>query len=84
MLDIALFGTWAGVMALLIWGYLTISRKHRREMSETLHRIAIPLPVATVTFRFPGSAGCSHFTIGGALTYAACGICGPLPEAPHG
>lgn len=79
--DITLIAAWTTAMAILLWTYLAISRKARRARDETLRAFAVPLPVAAVTFRFPGSAGCSHFTIGGAVTQARCGICGPLGEA---
>ena len=76
--EIALFAAWAAAMALIFWAYLAISRKAQRMRDETLRALAVPLPVAAVTFRFPGSVGCSHFTIGGNVMQASCGICGLL------
>ena len=77
--DIALFAAWTVAMGLLLWAYLAISRSFRRDRDEVLRSLAGPRQVAAI-LRFPGSAGCSHFAIGGNVIWAACAICGPLEE----
>ena len=65
-------------MAALICGYLAISRRSTRATINAIRSAAVPLPSLVMSFRASGSVGCRHMTIGGAVTSAACGICGPL------
>lgn len=83
MSTLALLAAWAAATALPLLAYLAVSRKMRRDRDELLHSLAVPSPPVMI-LRFPGSAGCSHFTIGGGVTQAACALCGPLAGVSRG
>ena len=74
------FSVWAASMAALLGGYLLITRRHRRDVRETIRRASVQVPMNTAAWSGTRTFTCSHFSAGNVQS-ASCGICGPLPVA---